>query len=125
MPIIVCFAGHLGAEPELRHTTRKGTAVAEVPVYVNRRQRAENESGWEDGEPTRYWIRAWRRRAEQLASLPSGAGVVVIGHVETESWVDKESGEKRYRDTVVVDELGQLFGAGTDSSGSGSSGSEE
>lgn len=104
MPVIVCFEGRLAADPELAHTTVKGTAVTEAVAYVNRRVRQGEE--WVDAEPTRYWIKAWKRRAEQLAQLSKGTSIVVIGHVETDSWTDTESGEKRYRDTVVVDAIG-------------------
>lgn len=108
MPIIISFAGHLGNDPELRHTPNKNIAVTEAAVYVNRRTKQGQE--WVDAEATRYAIKAWRRHAETLATLEKGAGVLVIGHVETESWIDPETEEKRYRDTVVVDELGHTFG---------------
>lgn len=105
MPIVVCFEGRLAAAPELTETPNTGTAVAEAVVLINHAKK--NGEEWIEGEPTRYYLKAWKRRAEALGSLSKGSSVVVVGHVETESWTDKETGERRWRDTVVVDHLGE------------------
>lgn len=110
MPIIVCFEGRLAADPELTHTPNTHTAVTEAVVLINRRTKratpdGQGEQAWTDAEPTRYTVKAWKRRAEQMAGLTKGDSVVVIGHVETESWITTE-GDKRYQDTVVVDAIG-------------------
>jgi len=103
MPIIVCFEGRLADTPKLAHTPND-TAVAEAVVLCNRRTKKGEE--WVDAEPTRYFIKAWKNRAEALGQLPKGTSVVVIGHVETESWTN-DAGEKKYTDTVVVDAIGE------------------
>lgn len=113
MPIIVCFEGRLAAEPELTQTPNTNTYVCEAVVIINHRtKRATADGGeeWADGEPTRYYVKAWRRRAEALATLGKGSSVVVVGHVETESWTDAE-GKRQWRDTVVVDHLGETVRA--------------
>lgn len=108
MPIIVCFEGRLAADPELTKTPNTATSVCEAVVLSNHRTKKETDQGeqWVDGEPTRYYLKAWRRRAEALGSLRKGSSVVVVGHVETESWTDGD-GNRRWRDTVVVDHLGE------------------
>ena len=108
MPIIVCFEGNLAEDPQLARTPNTGTAVCEAVVLVSHRTRRQTDQGeeWVDAPSTRYELKAWRRRAEALASLRRGASVVVIGHVETESWEDDE-GKRHYRDKVVVDSLGE------------------
>ncbi|MFI5627538.1 single-stranded DNA-binding protein [Nocardioides sp. NPDC051685] len=112
MPIIVCFEGRLAADPELTSTPNTGTSVCEAVVLVNHRTKQETDIGeqWIDGEPTRYYLKAWRRRAEALGSMSKGSSVVVVGHVETESWTDGE-GKRHWRDTVVVDHLGETVRA--------------
>jgi len=105
MPIIVCFEGRLAASPKLDRTAND-TAVAEAVVLCNRRTKKGEE--WVDAEPTRYNIKAWKKRAEALGELTTGTSVVVIGHVETESW-SNEAGEKKYQDTVVVDAIGKTL----------------
>lgn len=114
MPIIACFEGRLAAEPQLERTPN-GTAVVEVAVYANRRVR-DDAGEWSDATATRYWVKAWKRRAEELATLGKGTSVVVIGHVETDSWEAEDGSGRRYRDTVVVDAIGASLGI---SSGAG------
>ena len=60
-----------------------------------------------------------QRRAEELATLGKGQAVVVIGHVETDSWEAEDGSGRRYRDTVVVDAIGASLGI---SSGAGDDG---
>lgn len=106
MPIIACFEGRIAAEPTLDRTVTD-LPTCEAVVLVNRRTKRGDD--WVDATPTRYYLKAWRRRAEQLAQLPTGASVVVIGHVETDSWTN-DQGEKRYRDQVIVDHIGLSLG---------------
>ncbi|KQY61444.1 single-stranded DNA-binding protein [Nocardioides sp. Root140] len=106
MPIIICFEGRLATEPELIKTPNTDTSVCEAVVMVNHRKKAGEE--WVDADATRYEIKAWKRRAEALAARTIGDSIVVIGHVETTSW-ETDNGTKRYRDTVVVDAIGQTL----------------
>lgn len=108
MAINISFEGNLVEEPQLVRTPNTGTALCEVPVMVSHRTRKQTDQGevWVDAPSTRYVLKAWRRRAEALATLPKGASVVVIGHVETEAWEDEE-GQRQYRAKVVVDSLGE------------------
>lgn len=59
-------------------------------MLVNRR--AKDTAGqWADAEPTRHRIKAWNRLAENIATLPKGARVLVVGHTETDTWADTET----------------------------------
>ena len=102
---VITFAGNLTSDPELRFTTT-GKAVASFRVLVNRRTR--NDTGeWVDGEPTGHNCTLWGPAAENLVeSVVGGDRLIVHGRVETESWTDRTSGEKRTRDVVNVDEVG-------------------
>lgn len=101
----VAFEGRLAADPELQHTP-EGTAVCNALVLVNHRVR--NSAGeWVDAEPSRRYIKAWRTKAERLATLSTGTSVVVIGTAHTESWNHHETGEKRTREIVDVESIGQ------------------
>lgn len=102
MPIIVCFEGNLAADAT-HTTTPTGKDLAEATVLCNRRTKRAGE--WQGTEPTRYNIKAWERHATHLADLTKGTRVVIIGHVETSSW-ETPTGDRRYRDTVVIDSLG-------------------
>lgn len=109
MPVIICFEGHLATSPIATQTSDTQTPVTTAVVMVNRRAK-DIVGNWEDATATRYAIKAWKRRAEALAELEKGSRIVVIGHVETESWTDKESGSRHYRNTVLVDSLGTGLG---------------
>lgn len=62
---------------------------------------------WVDAEPTRRRIRAWRTNAKKLALLERGNTIVVIGTAEADAWTDKDTGEKRTAEVVIVDALGK------------------
>lgn len=100
---IEVIKGHLAATPELRFTAKKGTAVTEFVVLSNRRTHDEQTGEWHDGPTTRDVCKAFGRLAENIAeSLTTGAGVIVVGETQTETWTDKETGENRYKDVVIV-----------------------
>lgn len=103
--IITAFEGQLAATPEYDQTPN-GTPVCTGVVLINRR--TKNDQGdWVDAEPTRRRIKAWRNNAKKLALLERGQTVVVIGTVETETWNDRDTGDKRTSEVVIVDSVGQ------------------
>ncbi|MFJ2758778.1 single-stranded DNA-binding protein [Nocardioides sp. NPDC087217] len=95
--------------PGAHRDPNTGTAVAEAVVLINHAKK--NGEEWVEGEPTKYYLKAWRRRVEALGSLSKGSSVVVVGHVETESWTGKGDRERRRCDTVVVNHLGETVSA--------------
>lgn len=103
---LVTFAGNLAHDPELRFTTVSGKAVAEFRVLVNRRVKDITDQ-WVDAEPTPFQCKVWGSSATNVAeSLQKGDRVIVQGLIETETWTDKDTGEKRTQDIVNVDEVG-------------------
>lgn len=100
----ITFSGNLAADPELRFTP-SGRAVARFTVIENKR--TQNEAGeWEDGEPNVFRCEAWRNLAEHIAdSAQKGDRVTVIGHVVTERWNDKETGDARTAQKVTAEEV--------------------
>ncbi|MBC7631407.1 single-stranded DNA-binding protein [Aeromicrobium sp.] len=87
------------------HVQDDTTPVIEAVVLVNRR--TKNTAGeWSDAEPTRHRIKAWNRLATNIATLPKGARVLVVGHTETEAWTDNQTQGKRTADVIVVDAIG-------------------
>lgn len=93
--------GHVGRQPELRFAGE--TPKCTFSVASNRRF-TDRETG-ETKEVT-TWINyeIWGKTAETFAKIvKSGHMVYVESHLRNEEWVDKETGEKRYRDKHVVD----------------------
>jgi len=99
------FEGNLADTPQLSHTTGSQIPVTEAVVLVNRRVKDDADQ-WVDAEPTRHRIKAWRTLAKHLANLPKGTTVLVVGTITTDTWPDKETGQKRTSDVVVVDAIG-------------------
>ncbi|MCW2799467.1 MAG: single-stranded DNA-binding protein [Aeromicrobium sp.] len=100
----ITFEGNLTDTPTLSFTTHTGTPVTEAVVLVNRRTKDGDQ--WVDAEPTRHRIKAFRRLAENISTLPKGATVLVTGRIETGTWTDPTTQTKRTGDTVIVEALG-------------------
>lgn len=102
MSTFIAFAGNLADDPEVLYT-REGKPFATCRVLVNRR--VQNDAGeWVDEEPTAHNVKVYGTAATNLHdSAGRGDRITVQGLVKTETWPDKETGEKRTRDVVVVD----------------------
>ena len=95
--------GNLGRDPELRHTA-SGKAVATFTVATNRSWTGPDGSSQEETE----WhnIVAWDRLAEICQQyLQKGRKVYIEGRIQTRSWDDKTSGQKRYMTEIVANQM--------------------
>lgn len=111
----VILIGNLGRDPEVR-TTQSGQPVANFTLATNRR--------WTDRQGNRQeqteWhnIVCWGRQAEIAGQyLRKGKQIYVEGRIQTRSWDDRNTGEKKYMTEVVVENF-QMLG-GRDSGGGG------
>ena len=102
MSTTVTFAGNVAEDPELLHT-RDGKPFVTCRVVVSRR--IQNEAGeWVDDEPTGHNVKVYGHAANHFYdSVGRGDRVIVHGQLHTESWRDRETGEKRTKQVVVVD----------------------
>jgi single-strand DNA-binding protein len=102
MSTTVTLAGNLAEAPELLHT-REGKPFVSCRVLVNRR--VQNDEGeWVNDEPTPHNVKVYGSAATHVHdSCGSGDPIFVHGLERTESWPDKETGEKRTKNVVVVD----------------------
>ncbi len=120
----VILIGNLGRDPEVR-TTPSGQPVASFSIATNRRWRDRDGNRQEQTE----WhnIVCWGRQAEIAGQyLTKGKQIYVEGRLQTRSWDDRETGQKRYKTEIVCDNfqmLGQRGDAGMtdDSYSSGAS----
>ena len=118
----VILVGNLGRDPEVR-TTPSGQPVAEFSLATNRRWRDREGNRQEQTEWHR--IVCWGRQAEVAGQyLTKGKQIYVEGRLQTRSWDDKQTGEKRYRTEIVCDNF-QMLGARGDSYSPGPSGPPE
>ena len=96
----VMIIGHLGREPEMRYTP-SGRPVTSFSVATTR---TWNSPDGERREETEWFnVVAWAKLAEQCNQLiTKGRRVYIEGRLQTRSWDDKESGQKKYRTEVVA-----------------------
>lgn len=97
--------GNLVAAPELRFTA-SGAGVASFTVVSTSRMLDKASGEWRDGTPTFLDCKVWRDAAEHVAeSLDKGMRVVVVGRLKQETWEDKQTGQKRSKFVLDVDEV--------------------
>jgi single-strand DNA-binding protein len=99
----VLLIGNLGRDPEMRYLA-SGEAVTTFSLATNRRWTGN------DGQPREQteWhsVVAWRQLAEQCNDyLARGRLVYVEGRLQTRSWDDQATGQKRYRTEVVAERM--------------------
>lgn len=98
------LTGNLTADPVLSFTGN-GTAKLVFSVAVNHVWR--DADGEQQKKVSYFDCVAWRQTAENAADvLAKGIGVIVTGRLEQRSWEDKESGQKRSKIELVVDDIG-------------------
>jgi single-strand DNA-binding protein len=106
----VILVGNLGKDPELKYTP-SGTAVAKFSIATSYRYKDKNEQ-WQD-QTEWHNVVAWARLAEIAGEyLKKGSKVYVEGRLQTRSWDDKNTNQKRYMTEVVVNDLVLLSGRG-------------
>ena len=106
----VILVGNLGKDPEVKYTP-SGVPVAKFSLATN--ERYKDKSGeWQDRTEW-HNIVAWQRLAEIVGEyVKKGSKVYIEGRLQTSSWEDKQSGEKKYRTEIVVNDLVLLSGRG-------------
>ncbi len=112
----VILIGNLTRDPELRYTP-KGTAIAKIGLAVNRTWR--NEAGEQKEEVTFVDVDAFGRQAETIGQyLKKGRPIMVEGRLKLDQWDDKQSGQKRSRLGVVLENF-QFLDSGRGGEGGG------
>lgn len=106
----VILIGNLGKDPEVKFTPN-GVPVAKFSLATN--ERYKDKSGeWQDRTEW-HNIVAWQRLAEIVGEyVKKGSKIYIEGRLQTSSWEDKQSGEKKYRTEIVANDLVLLSGRG-------------
>ena len=112
----VILIGRLGKDPEIR-STPQGTTVAKFTMatddrYTDRNGEKQERTEWHN-------IVAWSKLAEICGQyLKKGKLVYIEGSLRTDSWDDKETGQKRYRTEIVAQNM-QMLERRSDEGGGG------
>jgi single-strand DNA-binding protein len=111
----VFLIGNLTRDPELR-VTLKGTPICQFGIAVNRQ--FKDESGASRDETTFVDIEAWGKQGELVSKyLTKGSLAMVEGRLKFDQWEDKQSGQKRSKLKVVLDNVQFLTSRGGSSGG--------
>jgi single-strand DNA-binding protein len=111
----VFLLGNVGKDPEIR-TTAGGMTVASFSLATA--ERAKGADGqWADKTEWHNLV-CFQRTAEIVRDyVKKGSQIFVEGKIQTRSWDDKTSGEKKYKTEILVNELSLLGGRGEGGSG--------
>lgn len=106
----VILMGNLTRDPELR-TLPSGNSVARISIAVNRVYLSKD--GEKKEEVTYVDVDAFGKQAETIAKwCTKGSGILVEGRLRLDQWDDKNSGEKRSRLGIVLENFTFVGGRG-------------
>ena len=112
----VILIGNLGKDPEVR-SLPSGQPVATWTMATSRRWRDKN--GQKQEQTEWHQIVCFGKQAEIAGQyLTKGKQVCVEGRIQTRSWDDRNSGEKKYRTEIICDNFQMLGQRGGDFEGS-------
>jgi len=104
----VFLYGNLTRDPELR-ALPSGQQVASFALATNRTYKDRDGNKKETAEF--HNIVAFGRQADLIGQyMKKGRPIFVEGRIQTRSWDDKNSGEKKYRTEIVIENF--QFGPG-------------
>ena len=99
----VIILGRLGKDPVVR-STPSGAEVAQFSVatetsYKDKSGEWQKNTDWHD-------CVAWGKLADVVKQhTQKGSQIYLEGRLQTRSWDDKQSGQKRYKTEIIVGEL--------------------
>jgi single-strand DNA-binding protein len=100
--------GSVGKDPVVR-STPSGTVVANFSLATNERHK-DAQGNWVE-ETTWHNLTAFAKTAEIVRDyVKKGSHVYIEGRINTEKWKDKDSGQNRERQGVIINELVLLDG---------------
>ena len=115
----VFLLGNVGKDPEIR-SSAGGMTIASFTLATADRQK-DSTGNWTDKTEWHNLV-AFQRTAEIVRDyVKKGTQIFVEGKIQTRSWDDKESGQKRYKTEILVNELsllGKPGGGGGEGGGS-------
>lgn len=113
----VQLIGNLGKDPEVKYTP-SGTPVAKIALATNERFK-DKDGQWQDRTEWHNVV-LWQRLAEIAGEyLKKGGKVYIEGRLQTRSWDDKQTNQKKYMTEVVASDLILLSGRAEGGEGGG------
>lgn len=108
----ILLMGNITRDPELKFTP-KGTAVCQFGLAVNSSYKSGD--GEKREEVTFFDIEAWGKVAELIAEhCKKGKPIYIEARAKTETWDDKQTGQKRSKMKFVLEQFQFLGGKDDD-----------
>jgi single-strand DNA-binding protein len=99
----VILVGNVGKDPEVKYTP-SGVALAKFSLATN--EKFKDKSGEWQERTEWHNVLAWQRLAEIVGEyVQKGAKLFIEGRLQTSSWEDRNSGERKYRVEIVARDL--------------------
>jgi single-strand DNA-binding protein len=100
--------GHVGKDPDIR-STNGGTIVASFSLATADRQK-DGQGNWQDRTEWHNLV-AFNRAAEIIRDyVRKGSLLLIEGKIQTRTWDDRESGQKKHRTEILINDLTLLGG---------------
>ena len=116
----VFLLGNVGKDPEIR-STAGGMIIASFSLATADRQK-DQQGNWQDKTEWHNLV-AFSRTAEIVRDyVKKGTQLFIEGKIQTRSWDDKESGQKKYRTEILVNDMSLLSGGPGRGEGAGAGG---
>lgn len=113
MSAVTTLVGRIVKDPELRFSAA-GAAIVAFTIVTSRRVKDQASGEWSDADTTYWDCKAFKQSAENIAeSLVKGTAVIAQGRVVQESWEDRQTGAKRSKMVMLVDEIGPSLRSAT------------
>ncbi len=111
----VILVGNVGKDPEFKMLP-SGSAVVNFTLATS--ERFKDKGGeWQDRTEW-HNLTAYQRVAEIVRDyVKKGSKLYIEGRIQTRSWDDQASGQKKYRTEIIVGDLVLLSGRGEGESG--------
>jgi len=116
----VILMGNLTRDPETRQA-QNGTFIVNAGLAINERM-PDGQGGWKE-EPNFFDIVIFGKRGEAFSRfMKKGSSVLIEGKLRQGRWEDKQTGQKRSKVEVIVDNWEFAGGRGGDQMGGGGGG---
>src|SRR5262245_19643591 len=116
----VILIGNLGANPELKQLPSGQTVcnlrIATTDVFTDKAGQRQERTEW-------HSVDVWGKQAESCGKyLEKGRQVYVEGSLRTDTWEDKETGQKKYATRITARDVRFLGSRGGEGGGMGGGG---
>jgi single-strand DNA-binding protein len=106
----VILLGNVGKDPEIR-ATAGGMTVANFSIATT--DRIKGQDGQYTDKTEWHNLVAFQRTAEIIRDyVKKGNKLYIEGRLQTSSWDDKATGQKKYKTEIIVNDLSLLSGKG-------------